>query len=508
MENNLNKLTNGKVIGRQPGGKSFLPWLISGLVLIVIFAVASVPPAEAQNIKDPSGSQAERPYTSIIQNVFEFIQRNYVDEVDPELLFEGTMTGMFNSLGDPHSVFLPAREMEDLNDTTQGRFGGVGLYISKSLEAKPDGTPPFVEVASPIEDTPGWRAGINPGDLIVEIDDEPTDVLSMDAVLLRLRGAPGTDVKLLIRRGAKLEFPVTLTRAFIEVPVVKQDMIGDIGYVRIISFTPMTVTRTREALEGFKTKNYKSLIVDLRNNPGGLLEAAVGISDLFLDGGVVVSTKSRLEDENNSWNARRSIAVPKDMPVILLLNRGSASASEIVAGALKDRGRAYLVGEKTYGKGSVQKVHSVGNNAGFRITTARYYTPSGVNIDKIGIPPDLEVLFPEITAADTEILNELFVSNKIPVFVEENPNASASQVEAFIVELNAQYRLEAALLRRMIRNEQNRTVIAPVYDLEFDVQLQEAVKILRAGNFFQLMKNAKTLKTLQEEADGELPLAS
>jgi carboxyl-terminal processing protease len=223
---------------------------------------------------------------------------------------------------------------------------------------------------------------------------------------------------------------------------------------------------------------------------------------------VVVSTKSRLKEENYTWNARRSTAVPPDMPVIVLINRGSASASEIVAGALKDRGRAYLVGEKSYGKGSVQKVYPVGNNAGFRLTTARYYTPSDVNIDKIGIPPDREVLFPEISAADTEKLNELITSNKIPVFVETNPKATSAQVDAFVRELNSQYKLDIPLLRRLVRNEQNRTVIAPVYDLEFDVQLQEAVKILRSGTFIQLMKTTKTLKMLQEEAGGELPLAS
>ncbi|MDR2553619.1 MAG: S41 family peptidase [Treponema sp.] len=487
----MNKLPNNRL--------KMLPWIVSGLVLGVVFIVVSIPRAQAQD---------QRPYTAIIQNVFEFIQRNYVDEVDPQTLFEGTMGGMFESLGDPHSSFLPQREMEDLNDTTSGRFGGVGLYISKPLQAKPDGTPPFVEVASPIEDTPGWRAGINPGDLIIEIDGEATDALSMDTVLIRLRGAPGTDVKLLIRRGVNLEFPVTLTRAVIEVPVIKHAMIGDTGYIRIISFTPMTVTRTREALEEFKTKNYKNLVVDLRNNPGGLLDAAVGICELFLDGGVVVSTKSRIPGENHVYNARHRSMVPQDMPVIVLINKGSASASEIVAGALKDRGRAYLVGEKSFGKGSVQKVFPVGGNAGFRLTTARYYTPSDVNIDKIGIPPDREVLFPEFSTADAEKLNVLITANAIPVFVEGHPQADAAQVDGFARELNAQYGLDVSLLRRLIRNEQNRTVIAPVYDLEYDVQLQEAVNIFRSGTFTQLMKNSKTLKTLQDEADDALPLAS
>jgi carboxyl-terminal processing protease len=270
----------------------------------------------------------------------------------------------------------------------------------------------------------------------------------------------------------------------------------------------MTASRTKEALNEFTAKACKSIIVDLRNNPGGLLESAVGVCELFLDGGVVVSTKSRIANENRVYRAYGKPAVAQDIPVIVLINKGSASASEIVAGALKDRGRAYLVGEKSYGKGSVQKVYPVGNNTGFRLTTARYYTPSDVNIDKIGIPPDREVPFPEFSAADVEKLNELVQANSIPKFVEENPRATQAGIDVFVQELNSRYGLDMNLLRRLIRNEQNRTVIAPVYDLEYDVQLQEAVNILRNGSFFQLMKTSKTLKTLQEEADDDVPLAS
>ncbi|MDR1506188.1 MAG: S41 family peptidase [Treponema sp.] len=490
-----------------------LPWIISGFMLCLVFIIATIPSAKAQSGRETGrGTGVEgrptRSYTSVIQNVFDFIRENYVDEVDPEVLFEGTMSGMFNSLGDPHSAFLPARELEDLNDTTRGNFGGVGLYISKPLEAKPDGSPPYVEVASPIEDTPGWRAGINPGDLILEIDGEATDLLSMDAVLARLRGVPGTDVRLLIRRSAALEFPVILTRAVIEVPVIKYEMIGDTGYIRIISFTPMTADHTRDALRGFIRQNCKNIIVDLRNNPGGLLDAAVDVCELFLDGGTVVSTKSRIKSENNDYRAYGEPIVPGNMPLVVLINKGSASASEIVAGALKDRGRAYLVGEKSYGKGSVQKVFPVGNNTGFRLTTARYYTPSGVNIDKIGIPPDREVLFPEFSPESAGKLAQLIQENKIPEFVQANPGAQAAKINVFVQELNSLYGLDEGLLRRLVRNEQNRTVIAPVYDLEYDVQLQEAVNILRNGSYGELMKTTKTLKTLQDEADSELPLAS
>jgi carboxyl-terminal processing protease len=367
-----------------------------------------------------------------------------------------------------------------------------------------------VEVASPIEDTPGWRAGINPGDLIIEINGESTDVLTMDEVLARLRGPAGDEVKLIIRRGEKLEFPVTLTRAIIEVPTTKYAMIGDTGYLKLITFTPMTVTRAKEAIAEFKSKNYTGLILDLRNNYGGLLQSAVGICDIFLDGGVVVSTKSRIPGENSIFNAQKSTLVSGDIPVVVLINKGSASASEIVAGALKDRGRAYLVGEKSFGKGSVQQVYPLmDNKVGFKITTARYYTPSDVNIDKIGIPPDREVKFPEFTADDAEKLNTLINANKIPDFVKAHPQASAPEIEAFGRQLSREYQLDASLLSRLVRNEQNRTTIAPVYDLEYDVQLQEAVNIIREGGFRTLMQTSKTLKALQEEASQEdIALAS
>jgi carboxyl-terminal processing protease len=476
-------------------------WALSTALLCALFIVALAPGVDAQN-------QDTRRYSSTMQNVFDFIQRHYVEEVDPKTVFEGAMSGMLNSLGDPHSNFLSEKEMTDLSDITQGTFGGVGLYISKPVEERTDGQTSYAEVSSPIEDTPGWRAGINPGDLIIEINGENTGALSLDEVVARLRGAPGEAVNIKIRRGARLEFPVTLVREVINVPTIKYDMIGDIGYLRLINFTPMTSDLSREALNGFKAKNYRGLILDLRNNGGGLLQAAIGICDLFLDSGVVVSTKSRIPSENTVFSAHRSTVVPADIPVIVLINRGSASASEIVAGALKDRGRAYLVGERSYGKGSVQQVFPL-DKAGFKLTTARYYTPSDVNIDKIGIPPDREVKFPEFTAEDAEKFNTLMTANKIAEFIGANPRAGIADIDIYARELGREYGIgNISLLRRLIRDEQNRTVIAPVYDLEYDIQLQEGINIIRGGDYRALMQSAKTLKTLQEEAAGDQPQAS
>ncbi|MDR2542458.1 MAG: S41 family peptidase [Treponema sp.] len=473
-------------------------WVAATVIFCVFFTLVLTPGVSAQGQSQGNTQSQTRNYVNTLQTVFDFILRNYVEEIDPNVLFEGAMNGMFNALDDPYSSFLSESDMNDMGDTTVGSFGGVGLNITQSVGPRPDGKPRYVEVVSPIEGTPGWRAGINPGDFIKEIDGVLTDTLTMDEVLSMLRGTPGESVRLIIRRGDRMEFPLTITRAIIEVPTVRHAMIGETGYLRLITFTPMTADRTRNAINEFEANGYKNLIVDLRNNSGGRLDAAISVANLFLDGGLIVRTRSRISSENREYNAMRSTFVPPNIPVIVLINKGSASASEIVAGALKDRGRAYLVGENTFGKGSVQQVFPM-NNIGFKITTARYFTPSDVNIDKVGIPPDLEVRFPEFTEEDAERMNELINANSIPLFAEQNPQATAAQVETFAQTLAAEFRLELPLLRRLIRNELNRTTIAPVYDLEYDVQLQEAINILRSGNYQYLMQNARSLKVLQEE---------
>ncbi|MDR3301043.1 MAG: S41 family peptidase [Spirochaetaceae bacterium] len=479
--------------------KSAFLWTIVTCVFCAFFIVASAPRVEAQTA---ASTAEQRRLTALIQNVFGFIQSHYVEEVDAEKLYEGAMTGMLNALGDPYSQFLPEREMSDLNQNViKGNYGGVGLYISKPIAERSDGKPSFVEIASPIEDTPGWRAGLQPGDLITKIGDESTADLTMDDVLARLKGPAGEKVNLTIQRGEKLSFPVTLTREIIEVPTVKSAMIGDIAYLRLITFGNMTAGRAKEAITGFQKTPYKGFILDLRNNYGGLLNSAVDICDLFLQAGTIVSVKSRIPGQNSVYSGSKGKPmVPENIPVVVLINHGSASASEIVAGALKDRGRAYLIGEKSYGKGSVQQVFPL-DKSGFKITTARYYTPSDVNIDKIGIPPDREILFPKYSNEDMESLNKLLNSNVIKTFVEEHPHAIPGVSDSFARQLQGEYKLDINLLRRLIRDEQNRTVIVPIYDMEYDVQLQEAVKIIREGVYYQLIRNTKTLRDLQNETE-------
>ncbi|MDR1232171.1 MAG: S41 family peptidase [Spirochaetaceae bacterium] len=469
--------------------------------------IASVPRAEAQG--QPSDADVRR-YTAYIQSVFEFVQNHFVDTVDAQKLYEGAMNGMLSALDDPYSVFLAEKDMTDLNQNViQGNYGGVGLYISKLAESL-DGQPAYVEVAAPIEDTPGWRAGLQPGDLIIEIEGESTVDLSMDDVLARLKGPVGENVGIIVRRGKFLEFPVTLTRAVIEVPTVKQAVIdGGVGYLKLLTFSSMTADRAREAIQSFQQAGYTSLVLDLRNNYGGLLNSAVEVCELFFDSGNVVSVKSRIPGQSRNYNAHSTALVPQNMPVVVLINRGSASASEIVAGALKDRGRAFLVGEKSFGKGSVQQVYPLDRTGtGFKLTTARYYTPSDVNIDKVGIPPDREVLFPTFSAEESEHLSALIKARAIPLFVEEHPDAGTAETAAFSTRIQAEYALQATLVDRLIRDEQNRTVISPVYDLDYDVQLQEAVKVLREENFPRLIQSTKTLRALQEENAVEQALAS
>lgn len=448
-------------------------------------------------------------YIKRFNYVFDQILQNYVDELDPKILYEGALKGMMEAIGDPYTVYLDPDSMRDMNETTSGNFGGVGLTISKPTENTPE-KPAYVEVASPVEDSPGAKAGIQSGDKIIAIEGEPTPSMTMNEVLLKLRGEIGAPVTITILRGANMKFDVTLVRALIEVPTVKYGMIEgtSIGYVRLIQFTPETPVRLQDALDKFQANNYTGLIMDLRDNGGGLLNSGVSVADKFISEGPIVSTKSRIPTENQQFTASSSsTTVKKDIPVVVLINRGSASASEIVAGALKDYHRAYLVGERTYGKGSVQQIRYLTYNysEGFKYTTARYYTPSDINIDKIGIPPDLEISnLKKFTEDEEKKYIEMLNSNVITDLVEKNPNMSEADIALAAVKISKEYGFEERLVRRLIRVQVQRLQPAALYDLDWDLQLNEAIKIVEKGDFANLVKNTKTLKQLQEEAEANM----
>ena len=447
--------------------------------MALVLFLALVPVSFAQ------GANKTSQYGLIFDEMMRFIKTYYVEDVDDKALFEGAMKGMFNAIGDPHSVFLTESEMEAAANSAMGQFGGVGMYISKPYgdATKDEDVLPYVRVVSPIEDTPAYRLGIRAGDYIIKVDGKGTETLTLNEVTDMLRGEPGTTVSVTFLRGDDIIFTHDIVRAVIEVPSVKYDYIDkNIGYLRIIQFASNTPEKVKEALDAFSKKRIKYLVIDLRSNPGGVLEAAVDIADDFLDDGVIVSTKGKVPNWDKVYRANKKVRLSKNVPIAILIDKGSASASEILSAALGDNDRAVLVGETTYGKGSVQQLRSLGKD-GFKLTMAKYYTPKDVNINKVGIPPDKEVKDRELTDDEIASYKKLIEEFRVQKFVKENPKPSDLQVDTFIHQLKSEgIVLEDRVVKKLIRNEINYTNNdSPVYDLEFDIVLQEAVRMLKAG---------------------------
>ncbi|MBN2652933.1 MAG: S41 family peptidase [Spirochaetales bacterium] len=467
-------------------------WATGTILLILTFIVFSISFTVKNNLTLTSAEdkQAEvKDYMQDMEETFNFILGNYVEEVDPKVLYEGAMSGLFESLEDPHSTFLTEKEIQDLTkNTLKGEYGGVGLYIQKkdpsTLDAKSLETDKFVIISAPIEGTPGFKAGLHALDMITHIDDEPVDEITIDETVSRLTGPVGTDVKVSILRKPNIKFDVVLTRAKIEVPTVKTTMINDdIFYIKIISWSAHTPDRIKEALQEVEEKNIKQIIVDVRNNPGGLLNSVTKIADFFLSKGKIVSTKGRTDQSISVAKAYpQTTIVSKDVKVAVLMNEFSASASEIFAGAMKDSGRAKTFGTTTYGKGSVQIPMAVGNT-GYKLTTSLYYSPSGRKIDKQGVEPDFEVKEKELSEEEINSLQKLFENKYIENFLEKNSNPSASKIDEFLKMLrNKEIILEERLLRKLIQNEINRSLdFPPIIDIEFDIVLRRAMEFLETG---------------------------
>jgi carboxyl-terminal processing protease len=327
---------------------------------------------------------------ALLNGVIELVQRDYVHPVGPDQLTKDALKGMLSRL-DPHSDYMDESEFKESQSDLSGRFGGLGIQISAS-----DGVP---KVISPIDDTPASRAGLAGGDLIVAIDGRSTHGIDLQKIVRILRGNPGTPVKLTISRGAQPPFEVSITRAIIEVPSVKSQMqANNIGYLRITEFGSETSRDFRKAIDKLKQDaggKLRGLVLDLRNDPGGLLTAAVEISSNFLDGGTVVSIRGRQKTEDRTFTAPAKGDLLAGVPVVVLINGASASASEIVAGALQDRHRATILGTPSFGKGSVQSVIPLEGHGALRLTTALYYTPGGRSIQGEGITPDTLVEAPK-----------------------------------------------------------------------------------------------------------------
>lgn len=329
-------------------------------------------------------------------DVYARIKADYVESVDDKTLLTHAIRGMLAGL-DPHSTYLDPEEFKELQAGTSGTFGGLGIEVGME-----DG---FVKVIAPIDDTPAQRAGLQAGDLIIRLDDKPVQGMSLNDAVKLMRGEPGTKIKLtVVRKGLEKPLELTIERAIIRVKSVKSRMLEPgYAYVRITQFQSQTGEQLRQALEDLQKQadgKLKGLVLDLRNNPGGVLQASVSVADAFLDDGLVVYTDGRVKDAKLRYSAHAGDLL-NGAPMVVLVNGGSASASEIVAGALQDHKRAIIMGSKTFGKGSVQSIQELANGGAVKLTTSRYYTPSGRSIQAEGIVPD--ILLPQITVDKVEM---------------------------------------------------------------------------------------------------------
>jgi len=331
---------------------------------------------------------------NLFGEVFERVRADYVESVSDEQLVEAAINGMLTSL-DPHSSYLNNKNFRDMQVQTRGEFGGLGIEVTMENG--------LVKVVSPIDDTPAFHAGIKPGDYITHLNGEAVMGLTLNEAVEKMRGPENSEIKLTIKREGKDPFDVGVTRAKIKIESVRSHLEGnDVGYIRITTFNEQTDTGLNKAMQKLRDQSsgkLKGVVLDLRNNPGGLLDQAVAVSDAFLEKGEIVSTRGRRADETQRFNARPG-DITGGLPLVVLINGGSASASEIVAGALQDHHRAVLLGTRSFGKGSVQTIIPLPGHGAMRLTTARYYTPSGRSIQAKGIDPDIEVPQAKIEVID------------------------------------------------------------------------------------------------------------
>jgi carboxyl-terminal processing protease len=370
-------------------------------------------------------------YLNLFGDVFERVRSDYVEEVDDKEVIEAAINGMLTSL-DPHSGYMNEESFEDMQVSTRGEFGGLGIEVTMENG--------LVKVVSPIDDTPAFDAGIQPGDFISAIDDEPVMGMTLPDAVDKMRGAVGSKVKLsVLRDGLTKPLELTLVRDVIKIRSVRHRAEKDVGYIRITSFNENTYPGLEKAIEELKKEvgedKIKGYVLDLRNNPGGLLDQAISVSDAFLEKGEVVSTRGRIEESVKRFNSSSGDLVG-GKPVVVIINSGSASASEIVSGALQDHKRAIVIGTRSFGKGSVQTVVPLPGYGAMKLTTSRYYTPSGRSIQAKGIDPDIVVEQAKVeTISDTQ-RHEADLKGRLentddegnPIISGENPTKDSSRV--------------------------------------------------------------------------------
>ncbi|MGB1801049.1 MAG: S41 family peptidase [Gammaproteobacteria bacterium] len=422
--------------------------------LLMTFSVSlAIANTEENKVEDKDGTLPLDELRTFTE-VFAKIKSDYVETIDDRELIENAIRGMLEGL-DPHSAYLDKESYKDLQEGTSGEFGGLGIEIGME-----DG---YVKVISPIDGTPAEKSGIEAGDLIIKLDGKSIRGMSLNEAVDIMRGKPGTDIDLSIaREGQEKPLEFTITRAIITAQSVRSEILEPgFGYARISNFQTHTAEDLRKAVDKLKKEADKDkeklngLILDLRNNPGGILNAAVGVSDLFLDSGMIVYTEGRISESKLKFTAKPS-DVLKDAPIIVLVNGGSASASEIVAGALQDHNRAIIMGEQTFGKGSVQTILPMNSEAAVKMTTARYFTPSGRSIQASGIKPDIIIENIRVNSEQTNnfgLVKESELSGHLDNGNDEEDSKAASKK----------------------KEDKNKPSLA-----ETDYQLYEALNVLKA----------------------------
>ncbi len=356
---------------------AFLTFMITNTVGIVLGEKVVISSSEFQDLKE----------LQKLLTLKEYIKENYVDGAEDDTLITGAMKGLFESLNDPYSVYMTETEFKSLTEATSGNFGGIGVIVTKNEEG-------YITVVAPVEDTPGERAGIKTNDKIMKVDNTDVVGMELDKAVELIKGNPGTKVNLtILRENTSQPLSFEIQRELINQKAVKSKMLDKkIGYLRLSSFDEDSSKDFKEALTSLKAQSMKGLILDLRQNPGGYVRECVEIADELLDEGMVVYT----EDINKKREVYSSRAGKLEVPLVILIDEGSASASEILAGAVKDRKAGLLIGTKSFGKGLVQSVEGLGDGSGVKLTTQKYYTPNGISINKIGIEPHIEVKALEI----------------------------------------------------------------------------------------------------------------
>jgi len=454
-------------------------WAITLAIFVIasFLGLGSVAVRRAQALPNDTYQELET-----FANVLAIVQKNYVEPVTTKRLIDGAITGMLSSL-DPHSAYLTPELYRDLEVETRGSFGGLGIEITIKNG--------ILTVMSPIDDTPAYRAGIKSGDQIIKIDNDFTKDMTLNEAVKRMRGPKGSKIKLTIHRQNVPElFTVAIARDVIKIPSVKAKKLDDgFDYIRVSTFQENTDEAVQKALDDFEKEHQghiKGLVLDLRDDPGGLLQQAVKVSDEFLDGGMIVYTLGRREDQEQKFFSHKKSDFD-DYPLVVLVNGGTASASEIVAGALQDQRRAVVVGTQTFGKGSVQTILPLDDHSALRLTTARYFTPNGRSIQAVGITPDVDVEPPKPTLAALEIPG---------AEVDENPEIHESDLPHHFQNGQSHKDSEGATApapqssaspsASKPADKSAKAQKAEKEEKEKDVQLEKAIDILKHWNSFKL----------------------